>query len=1058
MDIEFGSLCLVPLQLGKTMNNKQHRKVRYVKCPKCARILPEPEQVPLYTCGGCETILRAKYYRQQGEASVPTLPSEDVQSNGNVRASEVVQSSGEQSPISNEDSNEKAVDVGDRICTHPTSLIGDSTGLDIEEDNSFVGDKKAEKLPIEIETREDGSGQDQYGGDIVVESQDDEQIRNVNYASEISTRREFEVLGDRESQHHAMVNEAIYDERDKGEKHEDIALDEQEEVGSRKFAKEVEPVMQLGTINVAEDDKVSGNEIKCLAEDKLVGVAKLGKEGKRRKEPKSFIERIRGKLAGATLTKVVDGNENSLLLGGEASLDAYASHSTSVVPHDTDCGLSLLETVNGTSRQKTENLDDCIVDQNRPVDKAGTSAPLDTHNDNVLIGVPQSPTKRSSAYGESVSSSNGNDHQVLEKLDQINREISTRKENEAKEDEKDKGGECEDSALDKQKEAGHGNSAKVASMAVPYQPNELPEQFGPNVEEGGRVSGNEINCLAEDVPVGVAKIGKEEKSGKEQKSFIDRNRKILVSVTNSDEVPMSTEVLNENEDALPGVEASLGVASERIASAVPQELDNEINLTDNVEEIWRQNIENLNDSDFSESEQNRPANNAETSEPLDRHEKVGNLLRGVRRFPTRRSPAYDGSVSSCDGKDDNGRTQLERLNEGTFSGAEENSEWVGVSPVRTNYGSLRSQARVKSSSYQLSDEKLTRQLKDGVLPPRVPFHRISSDMAFETGSSSSYVHEQTSHWTRREPYSQMGYMKGGRLSEASWKENEFLPMYYNDEISGDYHRYGSDSRRRSESLFLSGNLPRTQYSGNVYNRQHQIQDPYIHRHPDARRWSTQLPSGPPGYYHHRGRPMTYMGSPGEVKWDSYDPYPINPYGWAHDTIYLSDDQRHNERVTKRLHVREKRQTVKRCLRPMAGGAPFITCHFCFTVLQLPEEFLLPKGKKTHRVKCGTCSKILEFSLENDSCLAPLLPYASETDPDRDVKSNSPSRASHSRESNLVPSNDRNSSEALGREKNNSRAEERQAKVTWELPARSKSPLHRLMGYSSPRDLFTDDKD
>ncbi|XP_074286454.1 uncharacterized protein LOC141611743 [Silene latifolia] len=1027
------------------MNNKQHRKVRYVKCPKCARILPEPEQVPLYTCGGCDTILQAKYYRQQREASVPTLPAEDVQSNGNVHASEVLQSSGDQSPISNKDSNENAVDVGDKICAHPTSLTEESTGLDNKEANSIVGDKEAEKRPIEIETREDGSGQDLYGGDIVVESQDDEQIRNVDYAYEISTRREFEVVKDKKIQQHATVNEATYDDSDKGEQREDIALDKQEEVGNRKFAKEFEPVMQLGTANVAEGYKVSGNEMKCLAEDKLVGVAKLGKEEKSRTEPKSFIERIRGKLAGITLTEVVDGNENPLLPGGEASFGAYASNSTSEIPQNTDCGRSLLENVNGTSRQKTENFDECIVDH---VDKAGTSATLNTHNDNLLEGVPRSPTKRSSAYGESVSSSDGNDHQVLGQLDQINREICTERKNEAKEDERDNGEECEDSGLDKQKEVGHANSATVASMAVQYQPNELPEQFGPVNVEGSR--GNEINCLAEDVPVGVAKLGKEEKSGKEQKGFIECIREKLASVTSSDEVPVSTEVQNENEHA--GVEASLGAASERIASDVPQQPDCEINLTDNVEETWRQNIENLDDFDLSESEQNRPANNAETSETFDRHEKVVSLLGGVRRSPTKRSPAYDGSVSSCDGNDDKVHRQSERLNEGTFSGAEENSEWIGVPLVRTNYVNVRSQARPKSSSYQLSDEKLTRQLRDGVLPPRIPFHRISSEMAFETGSSSSYLHDEPpSHWTRREPYSQMGYMEGRRFTEASWRENEYFPMYYNDEISGDYHRHSSDSRRRSESLFLSGNLPRTQYSGDVYNRKHQIQDPYIHRLPDARRWSTQLPSGPPGYYRHRG-PTTYMDPPGEVKWDPYDPYPINPYGWAHDTIYHSDDQRHKERMTKRLHVREKCQAVKRCLRPLAGGAPFITCHFCFTVLQLPEEFLLPKGKKIHKVKCGTCSNILEFSLENDSCLAPRLPYASEADPIRDLKSDSPSRASHSNKSILGPS------EALGREKSNSRTDERQAQVTWELPARSKSPLHRLMGYSSPRDLFADDKE
>lgn len=42
----------------RNMANQQHPKARLVKCPKCARILPEPKHVPLYTCGGCGTILQ----------------------------------------------------------------------------------------------------------------------------------------------------------------------------------------------------------------------------------------------------------------------------------------------------------------------------------------------------------------------------------------------------------------------------------------------------------------------------------------------------------------------------------------------------------------------------------------------------------------------------------------------------------------------------------------------------------------------------------------------------------------------------------------------------------------------------------------------------------------------------------------------------------------------------------------------------------------------------------------------------------------------------------------
>lgn len=50
---------------------------------------------------------------------------------------------------------------------------------------------------------------------------------------------------------------------------------------------------------------------------------------------------------------------------------------------------------------------------------------------------------------------------------------------------------------------------------------------------------------------------------------------------------------------------------------------------------------------------------------------------------------------------------------------------------------------------------------------------------------------------------------------------------------------------------------------------------------------------------------------------------------------------------------------RRCC-PVAGGAPFITCHKCFEVLQLPKNILvLEKNKK--KLRCGACSAITLFS-------------------------------------------------------------------------------------------------
>ncbi|KAK9948841.1 hypothetical protein M0R45_004400 [Rubus argutus] len=46
--------------------------------------------------------------------------------------------------------------------------------------------------------------------------------------------------------------------------------------------------------------------------------------------------------------------------------------------------------------------------------------------------------------------------------------------------------------------------------------------------------------------------------------------------------------------------------------------------------------------------------------------------------------------------------------------------------------------------------------------------------------------------------------------------------------------------------------------------------------------------------------------------------------------------------------------LKRRIRPIAGGAPFITCHKCLDVLQI-VGFHLSK-RRYHKLRCGACSE------------------------------------------------------------------------------------------------------
>lgn len=607
------------------------------------------------------------------------------------------------------------------------------------------------------------------------------------------------------------------------------------------------------------------------------------------------------------------------------------------------------------------------------------------------------------------------------------------------------------------------------------------------------VSGNEINCHDVD-EVGVEKSGKEFCNERDSSNLVAFNMEQRGSVKLSSEASSFTEVPQGGNDsvAAPSSVTNLKTSHEMGTAMVSRDPHCGSISVDDDKGTSKQNAKNFGgDAVYTDSE-------------------VGSLLTDVTRYPKQRSPAYDGSVSSFDGNDDQMEEQPAQVVEETLSpnnavagydGAEESPEWNHTLPGGMMYRNSRVQTQARSSSSVQLDKKLKSSVVDGGGPPeeydlprkinryrpnrdsflpRVPYHRRSSEIAFETGSSSSYAlhDEPPSHQMHHHPYRR-------RFPEVPlWREKEFLSMHYNYETSGEiydrpnyYHAYG-DRRRRAESWSQSGTLPRMPYSGEIFNGR----QTYMHRYPDDRRWSAQLP--PPAVCFHQG---VYMGPTWETRQDPYDSYPTSPQryvesesscAWGHDTVSLSDDQRHRDQIMRRLYLREKRQAVKKQFHPTAGGAPFISCYICFNILQLPKGFLVSRGRarRTHKLQCGACSSVLEFSLENEGGLAP-----SETIVDRNANQavSSSSHVNHSRHSSLnsvdgreLLSRDSFGASSLERTKlfhESSRTRERMerlhdddehpgrgrtAKVTWKLPARSKSPLHRLMGYSSPQDLLS----
>lgn len=196
-------------------------------------------------------------------------------------------------------------------------------------------------------------------------------------------------------------------------------------------------------------------------------------------------------------------------------------------------------------------------------------------------------------------------------------------------------------------------------------------------------------------------------------------------------------------------------------------------------------------------------------------------------------------------------------------------------------------------------------------------------------------------------------------AEVNWKQKSVPICYDGEALDQSYHdfnyarrsgTFGPESRYFQQTKFFSGGATP---SGN------QTDNSCFCCHSRDWQCSRQLPVPALQYNRRFSRfhpaHIHYASDP-----SSPQRYKDSEFFMQHSEIQ-SDDQRHRGEM--KMHLRERHLVVKRHIRPTAGGAPFVTCYHCFKALQLPEDFLIFK-KSCHRLRCGACSKVLKFSLEN----------------------------------------------------------------------------------------------
>ncbi|KAH1262858.1 Protein ENHANCED DISEASE RESISTANCE 4 [Glycine max] len=388
--------------------------------------------------------------------------------------------------------------------------------------------------------------------------------------------------------------------------------------------------------------------------------------------------------------------------------------------------------------------------------------------------------------------------------------------------------------------------------------------------------------------------------------------------------------------------------------------------------------------------------------------------------------AYDGSISSNDGVDEQFPNQYLDSFENTYTVANGVSEGGSRKGKGLVNSMLRGDLETQRQSYfregrpriprdnrrNLNEVSETTRhghahwmrTKKDEFPLRVPHHRSGSLSGYESGSTSNQMHDEL--------YCSSSYRSPDSFDDPDQEKMKLLRMVYklqeqlnrtsylNGETNGrlsmgshvsSYQSHDLHERR----LYHSSDYPRCDgicshgtnrcqkhnfshvvpYLTEPTSSIHHVDHSFFPCCPPQWQCSAELP--PRDLYQHEELCRPNQGHSCCSPCHSYPSSPqwlmtSNLPAHAHETN--SYDQRHRPEVKK--YFWEKPSLTRRHYRPVAGGAPFVTCHKCLKLLQLPADFLLFK-RVYHQLKCGACQEVLKFSLQNRSHIVSYAPNALE---------------------------------------------------------------------------------
>ncbi|XP_060181616.1 uncharacterized protein LOC132611221 [Lycium barbarum] len=399
------------------------------------------------------------------------------------------------------------------------------------------------------------------------------------------------------------------------------------------------------------------------------------------------------------------------------------------------------------------------------------------------------------------------------------------------------------------------------------------------------------------------------------------------------------------------------------------------------------------------------------------------------RSPTHRSYyAYDGSASSCDGDDHipnqyhhqpgrkaypvspsefllDGRCRVNNTMSGESKMVQRAMNFSTAFPGRSHEEWPQSRRHGWVSASRMTSDKDEH-------ATAFPFISAGSRAGHKHGNASNYrkntAHHSSLHPPPRMPSDsepdkiellRMVYeledqlrqtritnrMANGRFSAEVMRDEEYNPSYYDQfledgQVSGDlnYSRYpvrcnhgkGWPQQRKGS---------RIPFSAEAAHYRDQADCLCSHCSPQVRPCSAQMH---PSVCYNKGRRVAYSSCNccNHLQSGSSSPQHYSSSEYSRET--KSDHE------MKKLYLRDKYSKMRH-VRPVAGGAPIISCYHCNELLQLPADFLLFK-RRCHQLRCNACRKVLKFSLQNQIHVVPfyaeeaLAPPPSEVDDQQNV--------------------------------------------------------------------------